>query len=283
MALVYIDTNVFLDFYQASTDRLAVFEDILGRSKNVLLTQQTVNEFRRNRIARLTVLAENIKKGPHPQLYTTAVVQALPGFQAWVKARDEARNAAQAIANELTSWVTKEESDPVLVAFEKLVSSAKVIGFNETLIERARRRKILGQPPTTPDKHTIGDELIWESLLTWKEDDLVLVTRDKSFLDNGAILKREFEATTGRSLVELTGSLASGLKATGQASEKIEEAEKKLPKSFDDEPFPADGKCLKCGAELEEMGYEGSDGDSAWWLECIKCRQLYFPRPTVMP
>lgn len=278
MALVYIDTNVFLDFYQASTDRLAVFEDILGRSKNVLLTQQTVNEFRRNRIARLTVLAENIRKGPHPQLHTTAVVQALPGFQEWVKARDAAKSAAQEIAKELNSWVTKEESDLVLVAFEKLVSSVKVIGFDDTLIERARRRKVLGQPPTSPDKHTVGDELNWECLLTWKEDDLVVVTRDKSFLDNRAILKREFEATTGRALVEVTDSLASGLKATGQASEKIEAAEKKLPKSFDDEPFPTDGKCLKCSAELEEMGYEGSDGDSAWWLECIKCNQLYFPR-----
>lgn len=278
MTLVYIDTNVFLDFYQASTDRLVVFEDILRLSKKVLLTQQTVNEFRRNRIARLTALAETIRKGPHPQRYTTAVVQALPAFQEWTKARDAAKNAAGEIANELTSWVTKEESDLVLVAFEKLVSSAKVIDFDDALIERARRRKVLGQPPTSPDKHTVGDELNWECLLTWAEEDLVVVTRDKSFLNNRAILKKEFEATTGRALVELTDSLAAGLKATGETSDKIEAAEKKLPKSLDDEPFPADGRCPKCGAELEEMGYEGGDGDSAWWLECIRCNQLYFPR-----
>lgn len=278
MAVIYIDTNVFLDFYQASTDRLAVFEDILGRSKSVLLTQQTVNEFRRNRIARLTTLADHIKKGPHPQLYTTAVVQALPGFNEWVKARDSAKKAAQDIASELNSWVLKEESDPVLVAFEKLVTSAKVVGFDDELIERAHRRKLLGQPPTSPDKHTVGDELIWESLLTWKDDDLVVVTRDRSFLDNRAILRREFETTSGKKLIELTDSLATGLKAGGQKAEKIEEAEKRLPKSFDDEPFPADGKCLRCGGELEETGYEGSDGDEAWWLFCTKCGHEYFPR-----
>jgi predicted nucleic acid-binding protein/uncharacterized protein with PIN domain len=278
MAVIYIDTNVFLDFYQASTDRLAVFEDILKRSKSVLLTQQTVNEFRRNRIARLTTLADHIKKGPHPQLYTTAVVQALPGFEEWVKARDAAKKAAHEIANELISWVMKEESDPVLAAFEKLVRSAKVIAFDDPLIERARRRKLLGQPPTSPDKHTIGDELIWESLLTWKDDDLVVVTRDKSFLDNRAILKGEYESATGKRLIELTESLAAGLKATGQKAEKIEEAEKKLPRSFDDEPFPANGKCLRCNGELEESGYEGSDGDEAWWLFCTKCGHEYFPR-----
>ncbi|RYE56462.1 MAG: hypothetical protein EOP20_08870, partial [Hyphomicrobiales bacterium] len=193
MARLYIDTNVFLDFYQASTDRLVVFDEILGRSKNVLLTEQTVNEFRRNRISRLTQLAENIRKGPHPQVYTTAVVQSLPGFNEWVKAKDVAKKAAQEISDELVSWVTKEESDPVLAAFEKLVGATKVIAIEDSLIERARRRKILGQPPTSPDKHTIGDELIWESLLTWKDDDLAVVTRDRSFLDNGAILKREFK------------------------------------------------------------------------------------------
>jgi len=278
MPVIYIDTNVFLDFYQASTDRLAVFEDILGRSKSVLLTQQTVNEFRRNRIARLTTLADHIRKGPHPQLHTTAVVQALPGFQEWIKARDAAKKAAQDIASELASWVADEKSDPVLVAFEQLVKSAKLVTFDDPLIERARRRKLLGQPPTSPDKHTIGDELIWESLLTWTSDDLVVVTRDKSFLDNRAILKGEYEAATGKRLIELTDSLAAGLKAAGQEAKKIEEAEKKLPKSFDDEPFPTDGKCLRCAGELEETAYEGSDGDEAWWLFCTKCGHEYFPR-----
>jgi predicted nucleic acid-binding protein len=228
MSLVYIDTNVFLDFYQASTDRLTVFEDIVGRSKSVLLTQQTVNEFRRNRVNCLAKLVGQIEKAPNPQLYTTAVVRALPGFQEWDKAKDAAKKAAQEIAKELTSWLTNEESDPVLTAFEKLVVSAKLIDFDDALILRARQRKILGQPPTSPDKHTIGDELIWESLLTWKEDDLVVVTRDTSFLDNRAILKKEFESKTGKSLIDVTGSLAQGLKATGQDAEKIEEAEKKL-------------------------------------------------------
>lgn len=278
MPVIYIDTNVFLDFYQASTDRLVVFGDILSRSKSILLTQQTVNEFRRNRIARLTALADHIKKGPHPQLHTTAVVQALPGFQEWVRARDAAKKAALDIASELASWVEDEESDPVLAAFERLVRAATLITFDDLLIKQARRRKLLGQPPTSPDRHTIGDELIWESLLTWNGDDLVIVTRDRSFLDNRALLKGEYETATGRRLLEVTSSLAAGLKSAGHEAKTIEEAEKKLPKSFDDEPFPTDGKCLRCSGVLEETGYEGSGGDEAWWLYCTKCGHEYFPR-----
>jgi predicted nucleic acid-binding protein len=277
MVLAYIDTNVFLDFYQSSTDRLVVFEDILVRAKNILLTQQTVDEFRRNRVARLTQLADAVKKGPHGNIHTTAVVQALPGFKKWKKARDATKDAALEIAKELTSWVNDEPSDLILVAFEKLVSEAQTIATTSELVAKARTRKLLGNPPTSPDKHTIGDELNWECLLSWTGSDVVIVTRDKTYLDNQALLKREFSAATHQQLVLVTDSLSLGLEKIGQASEKIKEAEKKLPAKADDEPFPVDRKCPKCGNALEEQGYEGSDGDSAWWLSCIKCHKDFFP------
>lgn len=277
MTLAYIDTNVFLDFYQSSTDRLAVFEDILARAKNVLLTQQTVDEFRRNRVARLMHLADGVKRGPHGQIHTTAVVQALPGFKDWVKARDATKAAALEIANELTSWVLDEQSDVVLVAFEKLVSAAQTIATTSDFVSKARTRKLLGNPPTSPDKHTVGDELNWECILSWKTSDIVIVTRDKTYLENQAILKREFMASTGHQLVLVTDSLAAGLDRIGQASEKIQEAEKKLPAKGDDDTFPDGGRCPKCGGELIEDGYEGGEGDSAWWLTCMKCHKDFFP------
>jgi predicted nucleic acid-binding protein len=277
MILAYIDTNVFLDFYQSSTDRLAVFEDILARASNVLLTQQTVDEFRRNRVARLNQLAESVRKGPHGQVHTTAVVQALPGFKEWAKARDATKTAALEIATELTSWVTNEESDVVLVAFEKLVGVAPVIATSTELVDKARTRKLLGQPPTSPDKHTIGDELNWECMLSWHLTDIVIITRDKTYLENQALLKREFATVTGHSLLLVTDSLSAGLEQIGQASEKIKEAEQKLPPKPEDETFPIGDTCPKCGGQLEEEGYEGSDGDSAWWLICASCHKFYFP------
>jgi predicted nucleic acid-binding protein len=164
MVLAYIDTNVFLDFYQKSADRMTVFEEILVRGSNILLTQQTIEEFRRNRVACLTRLSENIEKGPHSQMHATAVVQALPGFKEWVKARDAAKKAVMEIAKELNRWLSDEQSDPVLVAFEKLVTVASTIVTDGVIIDRAKTRKLLGQPPTSPDKHTIGDELNWECM-----------------------------------------------------------------------------------------------------------------------
>jgi len=280
MVLAYIDTNVFLDFYQSSTDRLAVFQDVVPRATHVLLTEQTVNEFKRNRIARLTQLAENVRKGSHGQLHTTAVVQALPGFKKWTAARDATKAAADEIVKDLTSWVTDEQSDPVLTAFQQLVAAANFIPTSSQLIERARIRKLLGQPPTSPDKHSVGDELNWECLLTWNKTDLVIVTRDKTYLNNQALLKAEFSNATGKALTLITESLSAALEQIGQASETVTKAERDLPVKDDD--FPWDGACPKCGGILGEAGYEGSDGDSAWWLECGKCHSSFFPpaKPT---
>ena len=83
--------------------------------------------------------------------------------------------------------------------------------------------------------------------------------------------------TTPYSLLAITKSLAQALEQIGHASDKIKEAEQKLPPKIEEMPFPYDSKCPICGGELEEEGYEGSDGDSAWWLWCPKCRELFYP------
>jgi predicted nucleic acid-binding protein len=51
MTRIYIDTNVFLDFYQSATDRMAVFQQLFERVDCIILPEQTVKEFRRNRAA----------------------------------------------------------------------------------------------------------------------------------------------------------------------------------------------------------------------------------------
>lgn len=277
MSLVYIDTNVFLDFYQSATDRLVVFEEILSRSSSILLTEQTVDEFHRNRVARLTKLAEAVEKSTQQQIFTTAVVRALPGFEAWRKARDASKDAALEISKELRSWTVDPTGDVVLVAFDKLVTAATILPTNSQLIEKARIRKILGKPPTSPDKHTIGDELIWETIIQGTKDDIVIVTRDKSFLDNHALLTAEFEARTKNKLLLVTESLTTALEKVGKSSEKIKIVEHSMPKSVASNTFPFDSLCPSCGGSLDETGYEGSDGDSAWWLFCVDCGIEFFP------
>jgi predicted nucleic acid-binding protein len=277
MSVVYIDTNVFLDFYQSGTDRLLVFQEILERSSCVLLTQQTVDEFYRNRVARLTKLAESIEKSAQHQIFTTAVVRELPGFKSWCEARDATKVAALEIAKELRSWMIDPNADLVLKAFNQLVCATRTIPTDSNLIILAHTRKLLGNPPTSPDKHTIGDELIWETLIQGANDDIVVVSRDKSFMDNSALLATEFETKTKWRLLLVTDSLTEALVRVGRASEKIKVAEQEMPKPIPSNSFPFSMKCPGCGGNLYETGFEGSDGDEAWWLFCSGCGNEYFP------
>ncbi len=277
MARIYIDTNVFLDFYQAATDRLAAFHELVDKAANVVLSEQTIREFRRNRSARLSNLAREIESAKPGSVFTTAVVQEIPAFKEWVKAREQAKECAKAISQQLLAWLHDEKSDPVLAEFEKLIAKASVFATTPQAVDRAKLRKALGEPPTSPDKHTIGDELIWETILEQCKQDLILVSRDRTFLDNADLLKKEFEAAGNRRLVKVTASLREAFKDIGETAARIAKAEESIEAHHAAKEAIETGNCPKCHTEMEEDGYEGSDGDEAWWLYCPKCAHQIFP------
>ena len=131
MARVYIDTNVFLDFYQSATDRLGVFRELVERADKVVLTEQTVKEFRRNRAARLATLSKETRRSAQVNIFTTSVVRELPQFQAMVEARNTIQALAGQMAHELDGWIANEQSDPVLREFNKLVEGSLVLSTDE--------------------------------------------------------------------------------------------------------------------------------------------------------
>jgi hypothetical protein len=224
-----------------------------------------VNEFYRNRIACLTGLQKNIRTG-EPKPFTTAVVRELSEFSAWKKAREEAAVQANAIKARLDSWIRDDSSDPVCVAFSKIAAMAQRLPITDAAVAQAHRRKLLGDPPTSQNRHSIGDELTWELLLDGCTEDLIIVSRDQTFLDNVSLLRREFE-NSGRRLLSITPSLNDALSLVGNPSVTIQVAEEALS-----------DVCPKCGGQMEETGYEGSDGDDAWWTYCTQCGHQEFPK-----
>jgi len=278
MVRIYIDTNVFLDFYQSAKDRMAIFQELLARADCIVVPEQTVREFRRNRAARLSKLAELVEKSSNINVYTTAIVREMPAFKEWEASRDAAKKHAKAIETQLRSWVKDESSDPVYQQFVKLYCKGTTMSTPSDALAKAEQRKLLGDPPTSPDKHTIGDEIIWETLLALCNDDLIVVSRDHTFLDNESLLRSEFEVKGVRRLLAVTDSLGHALKLVGKPSVPIEQAEKEdVHQESDARKALETGKCPRCDVEMEEEGYEGGEGDSAWWLTCPKCSLLAFP------
>ena len=161
MTSIYIDTNVFLDFYQSATDRMGIFRELMARVDCIVVPEQTVMEFRRNRAKRLLQLADQVEKSATVNIHTTSVVRELPDFKKWIEARDSVRLHAKKISDQLRKWSHDESSDPVYQEFVKLYVHGTTMSTPHDAIPKAQKRKLLGAPPTSPDKHTIGDEVIW--------------------------------------------------------------------------------------------------------------------------
>lgn len=274
MTLIYIDTNVYLDFYQAAHDPIAVFDELHEVRENLVITQQTGREFARNRNSRLAQLVGNIKKSNATNPYTVSAVRDTPEFKEWLAAQKVAEAAVQKLAARIDAWILDGNQDPVAKGILKLIDEMNYYLTKESAIEKAKLRKILGNPPTSPDKYTIGDELIWETLLEQCDKDLIIVSRDKTFLENYGMLCAEYDTAT-RKLVSVTKNLSEALKMIGKPALAIAKAEKEVKAAANDEI--STGICSVCGTKMEESGYEGNEGDSAWWLDCPKCGHTVFP------
>lgn len=275
MPLIYIDTNVYLDFYQAAHDTVKIFDELYDIRENLVITEQTGIEFARNRNSRLAQLSVNIKKSNTMTPYTVSVVRDTPEFGEWKAAQHAAKAAVNKLAVRINTWIEDEDQDPVASGIIKLIDEMNFYPTNPDAIEKAKLRKILGNPPTSPDKYTIGDELIWETLLEQCDQDLIIVSRDKTFLENIGILRSEYDRVEGRKLINVTSNLSDALKAIGKPAVAVAKAEKEAQATASDEI--ATGICSVCGAKMEENGYDGSDGDSIWWLDCPKCGHTAFP------
>ena len=274
---IYIDTNIVLDFYRSASEPASVFDDLLQRNVRLVTTEQTYGEIRRNRSAILSQVISSLQESSSVHSYSTTLLRGLPEFVGVASAKDAIRQAVDEMTSRLKPMLSDSSQDPVLAKYLALTSSPQTLYLPTTdaSVQRAHRRKLLGMPPTSPNKITIGDELIWETLLSGCFDDLVIVSRDAGFVNNEGLLKEEFQ-TQGRQLLAVVNQLSAALSRIGRPSSTVTQQEKQLPRTHDMLPaMPT--HCTGCAKELDEEGYEGSDGDSSWWLFCAGCGRTYFP------
>ena len=232
MIRVFIDTNILLGFYQAAADRLVVFKTLGELRSRIVFTTQTRMEFERNRVVILRRIAKLLTETTKWSPYTTSIIRALPGFDDLTRVRDETQRIAKSMCEALQRAIEEPEHDLVLAEFEKLYGDSTVtkVTITQDLIGRAQTRKLLGNPPTSPDKLTAGDEVAWEALLANLHDDLIVVSQDNTFLDNQRLLAAEYEERTGAKLVAVTPRVSEAIKLLGETPPKeIIAADETLP------------------------------------------------------
>ena len=232
MTKIYIDTNWFIDFYREAQPKMNWLDDLSKEKDSLVITRQTINEFHRNRVATLKNVFNaftNTVKVPSPHI--TALLRMLAGYEELESINKNYKKKSKEVLDNLLQVIEDEKKDPVAQKLFAIWDDAAVTKLEplDELVDKAYRRKLLGTPPTSPNKKTVGDELIWELLLANMKEDLIVVTGDLTFLENKALLQGEFSSKTGKTLRLITEEFSSALKAAGKTpSDKLINVEKQI-------------------------------------------------------
>ena len=200
---IYIDTNIFLEMYRANLkkDIVTIMNFIFQNKKHFVITEQTKNEFLRNRMGVLNSTLAEFLNQTSISYGASSFLRSLSSFKSYKESLQKLESAKNSVKNEIETITNNPEKDQVYKKFMHLCFPS-IIKTTDAIVDSAHRRKLMGNPPTS-DKYTCGDEIIWESLLSYerqKKNDLIIVTKDKTFSDNILFLSDEYFENTGKRL-----------------------------------------------------------------------------------
>ncbi len=232
MTKIFIDTNIFLDMYRANIqkDIKTIMQFLYQNKKYFITTEQSINEFLRNRRKVLNEALDDFKKKTNIDNGTTTFLRSLASFKKYDDSLKKFQEQKKNIIEEIKDKIENPQNDDVFSKFKKLCKADNVILLSDEIIDSAIRRKFAGNPPMS-DKKTCCDEIIWESLLsheTEQKEDLIIVSNDGTFSDDGEFLCNEYKTKTGKDLT-VCKEIIEAYRIVGvKPSKKTEQAEENL-------------------------------------------------------
>lgn len=208
---VYIDSNIYLDYFRKSSESLSsltALHKLLSQKKvKLLVPEQTMQEYRRNK----GKMVEEFRKALIKQSELVAHLP-IPEVREWEeaealkKAIADAKSAYKKLIEKFDKVTEKEQSSSELIIEDILKLSLK-ISEDKDLLERAYFRFLKGNPPRKNDS-SLGDAIIWESLLKHViDDDLSIITRDSDYIEEQKgeknlklFLRKEWNTKTSKSI-----------------------------------------------------------------------------------
>lgn len=180
---VFIDTNAYLSFFAFTKDdlgQLSKVKEAVADGRLVLhLPQQVVDEFNRNREAKITeavkAFTQSVSVGSYPRLLES--YPEIKDFVAAGKALQKSRDSLVASAMK----DAESRQHPADKLFTDIRGAAAVYPITDEVYSRGVRRHILRNPPGKKDSY--GDQINWECLLEKVPNgkDLHVVARDSDW------------------------------------------------------------------------------------------------------
>ena len=220
MYYVFIDTNILLTFYSFNEEHLDKLKSIAKLIKekkiNLILTEQVINEFIKNREKKLKTTMEfinrfkNISKGS----LTHHDFEEIKNIDAKLQ---EIKDLSKKLLTKISPMI-ENETLPADKVIKEIFSTTKPEKVTDHFFSKAKTRHQKGLPPGK--KHSYGDAINWELLLTKVPDgkDLYFICADTDFsslIDENKFhpfLKKEWEKLKSSNVHYYFGSISKFLK-----------------------------------------------------------------------
>jgi rRNA-processing protein FCF1 len=234
---MFIDTNFFLNLYESKNEAQIekIYEDILKIKMKIVLTDQVYDEFLRNRDKKLNGLLTTIQENNSIKIFNSPLVSNLDEYKKLINLKKDFDKNKNNLIKKIKEMKENPEKDIVYQHFIKMFNDPHIIKFekNKEIIKRAYKRKMLGNPPGNNKQGTMGDEVIWETLLENLNDNLVVISNDGTYELYNSFLKNEFKREVKKEF-RITNSLAIEIDKIGTSTKELKEFEKNIDKTFNE-------------------------------------------------
>lgn len=243
--LLFVDTNIWLDFYRSSTDAgLSLLEHLEGVKDRIIMTYQIEMEFKKNRQSVISESYHALKPPsdiPKPGIFWDAKTA-----KALATDLKNAQKRVTALKKRLQLALAQPtQNDPVYQICQRCfhkndeITLSRNTDVKRRIIRQAFRRFLYGCPPRKKNDTSIGDAINWEWIVECAnacQSEIHMVSRDadygitfegKSYLNDH--LWQEFkERVSKKRNILLHRTLSDALKhfkVNVSAAEQKEEAE----------------------------------------------------------
>lgn len=259
MYKIFIDTNIFLDFYRYNKNNIKIMElikEFQKYKKHLINTEQSNDEFMRNREKTIRVFMDTLKA----QINSTNegnFISNLEGYTTYLESVKLANDSIQLMIKMCEDLIVDKDKDPVYQLY--LTICHTIYERTPMILDNAIRRKYMGNPPSS-DKYTCCDEIIWESILEYCYTDLIIVTRDKTFLENYSFLQMEFYRKKNKNLI-IKESISDAIRVLGNApSDELENLEDSI--LLEKEQIENENFLDSTWAHIVEKALQNLDGEA---------------------
>lgn len=224
MYKIFIDTNIFLDFYRInSKDNINLILKEIKKNKNYFInTEQSKDEFMRNRERTIKEFIDKLKSQNY-SVFNNNFISTLSDYEKYENAIKNANNYTTIMINNCNKLKDNISEDPICQVFLELYDNENYFKRNDDIMKKAIYRKYAGNPPTS-NKTTCCDEIIWETLLDNCCDDLVIVSKDETWFSSFHFLKNEYKKRTNKDLI-VVQTLSEAIAINGVSSLELQNIE----------------------------------------------------------